>query len=120
MYLGRQVVRYWPYSWRGVLRPADLSAGLTPTGSANGATEGSEHQHESRLCALPCRRMRADWKLLAMTGRAQTRALSLSADSAEREVAMAVEDEGEGGIEVMECTKRLCDGWVEDGYGWCR
>jgi hypothetical protein len=102
-------VRYWPYSWRGVLRPADLSAGLTPTGSANGATEGSEHQQEPRLWALPCRRMRADWKLLAKTGRAQTRALSLSADRAEREAAMAGRggaDEGERErLKVMNATR---------------
>jgi hypothetical protein len=42
--------------------------------------------------------MRADWKLLAMTGRAQTRALSLSADSAERDAAMAVVDEEDVGV----------------------
>lgn len=40
MYLGRQVVRYWPKLWRGELTVAVLSAGLTPTGSLKGGVEG--------------------------------------------------------------------------------
>lgn len=32
---------YWPYWWRGVWTEASFSAGFTPAGSLNGATDGS-------------------------------------------------------------------------------
>lgn len=49
MYFGRQVVRYWPYSCKGELIDFEASAGLTPTGSVNGARDGSAGQSVTAL-----------------------------------------------------------------------